>query len=122
MKKVGLIYHENYLKHDTDSGHPERKERLIAIVEHLKKSDIKDMINWFSPELRKDVEKWILKVHSPRHFEFVKSSILAGIRLLDFGDTYVSKDSLMLLCLLFLGLLMGLIKFLVRVLTRFFAL
>lgn len=93
MKKVGLIYHEYYLKHDTGSGHPERKERLIAIVEHLKKSDIKDMINWFSPESRKDVEKWILKVHSPRHFEFVKSSILAGIRLLDFGDTYVSKDS-----------------------------
>jgi acetoin utilization deacetylase AcuC-like enzyme len=93
MKKVGLIYHEDYLKHDTGSGHPERKERLIAIVEHLKKSDIKDMINWFSPELRKDVEKWILKVHSPRHFEFVKSSIFAGIRLLDFGDTYVSKDS-----------------------------
>ena len=93
MKKVGLIYHEDYLKHDTGSGHPERKERLIAIVEHLKKSDIKDMINWFSPELRKDVEKWILKVHSPKHFEFVKSSILAGIRLLDFGDTYVSKDS-----------------------------
>jgi acetoin utilization deacetylase AcuC-like enzyme len=93
MKKVGLIYHEYYLKHDTGSGHPERKERLIAIVEHLKKLDIKDMINWFSPESRKDVEKWILKVHSPRHFEFVKSSILAGIRLLDFGDTYVSKDS-----------------------------
>lgn len=93
MKKVGLIYHEDYLKHDTGSGHPERKERLIAIVEHLKKLDIKDMINWFSPESRKDVEKWILKVHSPRHFEFVKSSILAGIRLLDFGDTYVSKDS-----------------------------
>jgi acetoin utilization deacetylase AcuC-like enzyme len=93
MKEVGLIYHEDYLKHDTGSGHPERKERLIAIVEHLKKSDIKDMINWFSPELRKDIEKWILKVHSPRHFEFVKSSILAGIRLLDFGDTYVSKDS-----------------------------
>jgi len=93
MKKVGLIYHEDYLKHDTGSGHPERKERLIAIVEHLRKSDIKDMINWFLPELRKDVEKWILKVHSPRHFEFVKSSILAGIRLLDFGDTYVSKDS-----------------------------
>jgi acetoin utilization deacetylase AcuC-like enzyme len=93
MKKVGLIYHEDYLKHDTGSGHPERKERLIAIVEHLRKSDIKDMINWFLPELRKDIEKWILKVHSPRHFEFVKSSILAGIRLLDFGDTYVSKDS-----------------------------
>lgn len=93
MKKVGLIYHEDYLKHDTGSGHPERKERLIAIVEHLRKSDIKDMINWFSPESRKDVKKWILKVHSPRHFEFVKSSILAGIRLLDFGDTYVSKDS-----------------------------
>jgi len=93
MKKVGLIYHEDYLKHDTGSGHPERKERLIAIVEHLKKSDIKDRIDWFSPSIRSDVERWILKVHSPRHFEFVKSSILAGVRLLDFGDTYVSKDS-----------------------------
>jgi acetoin utilization deacetylase AcuC-like enzyme len=110
MKKVGLIYHEDYLKHDTGSGHPERKERLIAIVEHLKKSDIKDMINWFSPELRKDVEKWILKVHSPRHFEFVKSSILAGIRLLDFGDTYVSKDSVDVALLAVSGVIDGVDK------------
>jgi acetoin utilization deacetylase AcuC-like enzyme len=112
MKKVGLIYHEDYLKHDTGSGHPERKERLIAIVEHLKKSDIKDMINWFSPELRKDVEKWILKVHSPRHFEFVKSSILAGIRLLDFGDTYVSKDSFDVALLAVSGVIDGVDKIL----------
>jgi acetoin utilization deacetylase AcuC-like enzyme len=112
MKKVGLIYHEDYLKHDTGSGHPERKERLIAIVEHLRKSDIKDMINWFSPELRKDVEKWILKVHSPRHFEFVKSSILAGIRLLDFGDTYVSKDSFDVALLAVSGVIDGVDKIL----------
>ncbi len=94
MGKVGLIYHEDYLKHDTGLGHPERKERLIAIIEHLKKSDLNEKIEWISPELKSDVEKWILKVHSPRHLEFVKSSILSGVRLLDFGDTYVSKDSL----------------------------
>ncbi len=93
MKKLGLIYHENYLKHDTGVGHPERKERLTAIVDHLKKTDLNEGIEWISPEMKSDVEKWILKVHSPRHLEFVKSSIYAGVRLLDFGDTYVSRDS-----------------------------
>ncbi len=110
MKKLGLIYHENYLKHDTGVGHPERKERLTAIVEHLRKTDLNERIEWISPEMKDDVEKWILKVHSPRHFEFVKSSIYAGIRMLDFGDTYVSRDSYDVALLVVSGVIEGVDK------------
>jgi len=110
MKKVGLIYHEDYLKHDTGVGHPERKERLVAIVEHLKKSNLSEKIEWISPKLRNDVEKWILKVHQSSHLEFVRTSILKGIRLLDFGDTYVSKDSFDVALLAVSGVLEGVDK------------
>ncbi|CUT04597.1 hypothetical protein [Candidatus Chrysopegis kryptomonas] len=110
MKKLGLIYHEDYLKHDTGAWHPERKERLTAIVEHLKKSDLNDEIEWITPQLKSDVEKWILKVHTPRHFEFVKSSILSGVRLLDFGDTYVSRDSFDVALLAVSGVIEGVDK------------
>ncbi|MEN3037830.1 MAG: histone deacetylase [Candidatus Kryptonium sp.] len=110
MKNIGLIYHEDYLKHDTGAWHPERKERLTAIVEHLRKSELNQKINWIAPARRNDVEKWILKVHTPRHVEFVKSSILSGVRLLDFGDTYVSKDSYSVAMLAVSGVLEGVDK------------
>ncbi|RLD98545.1 MAG: hypothetical protein DRI92_03745, partial [Aquificota bacterium] len=30
----GLVFHENYLLHET-GGHPERKERLMSIMDYL---------------------------------------------------------------------------------------
>ncbi len=110
MQKIGLIYHEDYLKHDTGAGHPERKERLIAIVEHLKKSDLDKKIEWITPQIKSDVEKWILKVHTPEHLKFVKSSISMGVRLLDFGDTYISADSFDVALLAVSGVIEGVDK------------
>jgi len=37
--KAGFVYDEIYLKHDYPD-HPERKERLISIVEHMEKSGL----------------------------------------------------------------------------------
>ena len=34
MKRFGLVYHPIYLQHETD-GHPEKKERLIAILDRI---------------------------------------------------------------------------------------
>jgi acetoin utilization deacetylase AcuC-like enzyme len=34
MKRFGLVYHPVYLQHETD-GHPEKKERLIAILDRI---------------------------------------------------------------------------------------
>ncbi|MEK6582872.1 MAG: hypothetical protein AABZ25_10875 [Nitrospirota bacterium] len=37
MKKVGFIYDDIFLKHETPEWHPESKERLIAIINALKR-------------------------------------------------------------------------------------
>jgi len=34
MTRTGLVYHPIYLQHDTN-GHPERKERLVAILDKI---------------------------------------------------------------------------------------
>ena len=38
--KTGFIYHERFIDHDTGPGHPERPERVKAIVSHLKETDV----------------------------------------------------------------------------------
>ena len=38
MFKTSLIYHPDYLKHDTGPGHPERPARLEAILERLQEN------------------------------------------------------------------------------------
>lgn len=35
MNRVGLIYHPDFLKHDTGPGHAERPERLASLMNHL---------------------------------------------------------------------------------------
>ena len=40
--KIGYISDDIYLKHDTGEGHPESKERLIAIENEMK--DLKDSL------------------------------------------------------------------------------
>ena len=39
-KDVGIVYHPDYLKHKTQPGHPERSERLQAIVDTLKRKGL----------------------------------------------------------------------------------
>ncbi len=62
MKKVGFIYDDIFLKHETPPGHPESPERLVKIVETLKKSDIWNQLIHIKP--RKADEKDILRVHT----------------------------------------------------------
>jgi Deacetylases, including yeast histone deacetylase and acetoin utilization protein len=39
-KKIAFIYDDIFLKHDTPEDHPESKDRLIAIVNRLKKEEL----------------------------------------------------------------------------------
>lgn len=47
MSKTGIVYHQDYLKHDPGRGYPERPERLRAIVDALKRVG-----HWSSPNVR----------------------------------------------------------------------
>jgi acetoin utilization deacetylase AcuC-like enzyme/formylglycine-generating enzyme required for sulfatase activity len=89
--KTGLVYDEIYLKHKTSPGHPERPERLAAIVARLKERKLFDQLTLISPPPA-PIE-WITATHSPEYVKHVRETCAAGSGLLDSGDTPVSADS-----------------------------
>ncbi len=89
--KTAFLFHEDYLKHNTGYGHPENEQRLISIVEHLKKTGLWKELVLLTPS-KADVN-WILKIHTLQHVEFVKEMCQTNRRVLDFGDTLVCRES-----------------------------
>jgi acetoin utilization deacetylase AcuC-like enzyme len=89
--KTGFVYNETFLDHDTGAAHPERPDRLRAIVKHLQGLPL-----WM--ELQHLVidpanEDELLGVHTSRHVKFVKESCSRGAQILDHGDTHVCAES-----------------------------
>jgi acetoin utilization deacetylase AcuC-like enzyme len=93
MKNLAVIYDEAHLKHSPPFSHPEKPERITAIYNHLNEKDFFSDVNLIKPV--EAVKEVILSVHSSSHYEFVEESIRKGKTLLDGGDTYIVKDSLM---------------------------
>jgi len=88
---TGILYHNDFLNHDTGLGHPERSERLKVITEELKKAEFSDKLIWDEPRLATTDE--IAYVHSKNYIEHVKSTSESGPQYLDSSDTPVSKGS-----------------------------
>jgi acetoin utilization deacetylase AcuC-like enzyme len=86
--RTGIIYHSDYLKHDTGL-HPENKERLISIVSHLKKTGMLDKLELIKP--RKAESKELQYIHHRDYIEKVRRS--SEIELQLDPDTILSKDS-----------------------------
>jgi len=89
-----VIYSDDFLLHDTGSFHPERPQRLTAIVNALKAAPYADLLQWQLPTSveKRDVMPWLQKVHSQRHIERVEMIAKNGGGFLD-GDTPVSARS-----------------------------
>lgn len=91
MNRVGFIYHPDYLKHDTGIGHPERPQRLEALVQHLLATPLWGDLSHLRPEPA-PVE-WIHEVHPEQYTTMIKSRCQVGERVLDEGDTHVGRES-----------------------------
>ncbi len=91
-RKVAFVYDDIFLKHETPSGHPESKERLISIVKHLKTNEIWNKLIHIKP--RKATEQELSLVHEPNYIEKVKNS---SPGYLD-PDTYLSENSYEVAC------------------------
>lgn len=89
MIKAGLVYSDDYLKHDTGS-HPERAARLMAILSRLKEEGLYQKLTLIEPN--PDSEADILKVHARGYLERVKLACEQGGGYLD-PDTVVSSES-----------------------------
>ena len=94
MKKVGLFYTDFFLKHNTGPEHPERAERLPAIVEALKEQGVWDNMVLIEPEPA--VEEDIARLHDPEFISKIKETSAScgdGLKHTDSGDTAVSEHS-----------------------------
>ena len=88
--KTGLITSDTYKNHNTGNGHPEKIDRVTAIIDNFKKIDNKNLI-WKKPN--KFDEFFLNKTHSIDYINHVKQSFpKKGLVFLD-GDTIVSPGS-----------------------------
>jgi len=85
-----VLYHPDFLNHDTGTGHPERPDRLRVCVSALESSQQLNVLNWVEPRSATIVElEWI---HTKEHIAYVKSICDAGGGYLD-PDTPVCPES-----------------------------
>lgn len=85
-----ILYHPLSLKHDTGSGHPERVERIHALLSHLKLTKLNERLLWKTPQSALD--EWIETNHGKDYIELVEMVSSSGGGLLD-ADTVLSSDS-----------------------------
>jgi acetoin utilization deacetylase AcuC-like enzyme len=88
--KTGLITSDTYQNHNTGEGHPEKIDRVTAVIDNFKKLDNKNLL-WKKPT--KFDQSFLIKTHSSEYIDLVSKSFPEnGLVFLD-GDTVVSPGS-----------------------------
>jgi len=88
--KTGLITSSTYQNHNTGDGHPEKIDRVTAIIDNFKKLNNKNLI-WKKPSKYK--RELLENTHNKDYINFVEKSFPEkGLSFLD-GDTIVSPGS-----------------------------
>ena len=88
--KTGLITSDTYQNHNTGEGHPEKIDRVTAVIDNFKRLDNKNLI-WKKPT--KFDQSFLINTHSSEYIDLVSKSFPKnGLAFLD-GDTVVSPGS-----------------------------
>ena len=88
--KTGLITSDTYQNHNTGDGHPEKIDRVTAVIDNFKKLNNKNVI-WKKPT--KFENSLLIKTHTSNYIDQVNKSFpKKGYNFLD-GDTIVSPGS-----------------------------
>jgi acetoin utilization deacetylase AcuC-like enzyme len=88
--KTGLVTSDTYQNHNTGEGHPEKIDRVTAVIDNFKKIDNKELI-WKKPN--KFDKSFLINTHSSEYIDLVSKSFPEnGLAFLD-GDTVVSPGS-----------------------------
>jgi acetoin utilization deacetylase AcuC-like enzyme len=88
--RSALAYSEAFLRHDTGPRHPERPDRLRAIVARLKESGLWDQLGTWEPAPADDATLEL--IHTADHVARMRDFMARGGGHLD-PDTVVSIDS-----------------------------
>jgi acetoin utilization deacetylase AcuC-like enzyme len=88
--KTGLIISDTYKDHNTGDGHPEKIDRVTAVIDNFKRLDNKNLI-WKKPSTFN--QSLLIMTHSSDYINQVNQSFPNdGFAFLD-GDTVVSPGS-----------------------------
>lgn len=88
---TGFAYHEDFLKHVTGSHHPERPVRLLAILEGLEQSGLRDHLVPLPVEPA--ALRWVQTVHSPQYVRRFEQACRERLPYLDTPECSISEDS-----------------------------
>ncbi|MDC0445619.1 histone deacetylase family protein [Candidatus Pelagibacter sp.] len=88
--KTGLITSDTYQNHNTGDGHPEKIDRVTAIIDNFKKIDNKELI-WKKPA--KFDQSFLINTHSSKYIDLVNKSFPENDLVFLDGDTVVSPGS-----------------------------
>ena len=102
MKHTGIVWDPRYLNHRTGNGHPESRQRLLAIYSMLEQLQARRQFSDITP--RSATAEEILLVHSPEYLQ--KIAATEGLESVSLtGDTHTCADSYQTACLAAGGLL-----------------
>ncbi len=91
MKRLGFVYHPDYLLHVPPFEHPESPERLTAIMERMESSKLLEKTVPITPEFADEGD--VLAVHDRKYLDQLEKSCRRGDMTLDAGDTYLCRHS-----------------------------
>ena len=95
--KTGIITTDTYLNHDTGHGHPERADRVTAVIDSLKKTKSKNLV-W--QKAKKFDLKYLQLTHGKDYLNSVKESFPTnGLNFLDNLILEIKWDELRILFL-----------------------
>ncbi len=93
---ISILYHDDFLLHDTGPMHPENSDRLRDVVNRLRtSSSLKKHLRW--PDFVEATREHLLLVHTPAYLELVARESQAvtngGYAYLSTGDTVISRHT-----------------------------
>jgi acetoin utilization deacetylase AcuC-like enzyme len=86
---IGFCSSTRFTDHDTGPSHPERPERITAIMRAVEESGL--ALEHIEPSRAHEV--CLSYIHTPYHIDFVRRICAAGWGSLDAGDTPVCSES-----------------------------
>ena len=87
---VSVLYHSDFINHNTGEEHPECPERLLSCISALESCEFADKLNWKNPRSASANElEWI---HTKEHIKHIESVCDSGGGYMD-PDTPVCSES-----------------------------
>ncbi len=88
---TGLVYDPRFLDHHTGAAHPERPQRLQAILQRLHRDGLWERLVHLPATPAPS--QWVLAVHDAGYLGRIRSACRRGSRFIDVADSAICADS-----------------------------